>query len=331
MSKRIFLWAAKALLSGVIAVAVLTSICMLYYNVPVHYDTVDGATDYRWEKNKFYSRGTEGFAWGKTNNEGYLNAIDYTESTQVDVLVMGSSHMEAYNVLQEQSTASVLGSLMPDKTVYNIGTSGHTFLVCADNLADAVNKYEPKEYVIIETAKLGFSDIQLQSAIDGNVPDNKSATGGIVELLQKNPFFRLTYSQLKNFSENAEEDVAPATPSENTIGSEETYSALFARLNDIVSEKGAQLIIVYHPYLILNKDGTATTNSDKEECELFAAGCEKNGIIFLDMSNRFLENYENESILPHGFTNTSIGSGHLNKNGHKMIAESLYEIMKEAK
>ena len=43
-----------------------------------------------------------------------------------------------------------------------------------------------------------------------------------------------------------------------------------------------------------------------------------------------VEEYENEAVLPYGFTNTSIGSGHLNKNGHAMIAESLYEIIKEA-
>ena len=104
---------------------------------------------------------------------------------------------------------------------------------------------------------------------------------------------------------------------------------LFAKLNDIVSDKGAQLIIVYHPSLILNKDGTASANVDQELSEFFATCCEKNGIIFLYMSNQFLESYENESILPHGFTNTSIGTGHLNKNGHALIAESLYEIMKE--
>lgn len=329
MSKRIFLWMAKALLSGIIAFAILTGACMLYYNVPVHYDTVDGATDYSWEKNKFYSRGTEGFAWGKTNNEGYLNPIDYTESTQIDVLVMGSSHMEAYNVPQNQSTAGVLSLLMPDKTVYNIGTSEHHFLICADNLVDAVNKYDPKEYVIIETSNLGYSDIELQTAINENVPDLTSATGGLVEFLQKNPFFRLMYAQLKSFLGNTADDAAPATSPERTVGSEESYYTLFAKLNDIVSDKGAQLIIVYHPSLILNKDGTASSNADKELSEFFAEGCKKNGIIFLDMSNRFLEGYENEAVLPHGFTNTSIGTGHLNKNGHAMIAESLCEIMRE--
>ena len=150
-----------------------------------------------------------------------------------------------------------------------------------------------------------------------------------MELLQKNPFLRLIYAQLKNFRGNTADDTAPPTSPETTIGNEENYCALFAKLSDTVSDKGARLIIVYHPSLILNDDGTASANVDKELSEFFAACCEQNGIMFLDMSNRFLESYENEAKLPHGFANTSIGTGHLNKNGHAMIAESLYEIMKE--
>ena len=185
MFKKTLSWLLKAGVSGILAFAILTGFCMLYYNVPVHYETLDGATDYSWEKDKFYSRGTEGFAWGKTNNEGYLNTFDYTEGMNIDILFMGSSHTEAFNTAINKSSAAVLGQLLPDKTVYNIGTSGHTFMVCADNLENAVNKYKPTKYVIIETTDLSYNDKELQQAIDGTVPDLSSRSGGIVELLQK--------------------------------------------------------------------------------------------------------------------------------------------------
>ena len=320
----------KACISGVIAFAILTGVCMLYYNKPLDCESVDGATDYSWEKNKFYSIGTEGFAWGKTNNEGYLNPEDYTESTQVDILIMGSSHMEAYQVTQDQSAAGVLRTLMPEKNIYNIGISGHTFLICADNLFEAVNKYEPTEYVVMETYSIGYTDIQLQEAINENVTDLISVDRGFIKIFQKNPFLRLIYSQLKSFSDNAVNDSESPAFAEIEIASNESYCALLAKLNAIVSDKGAQLIIVYHPFLSLNKDGTASLDSDNELSKFFEECCEKNGIIFLDMSEPFLEGYENEFVLPYGFTNTSVGSGHLNKNGHAMIAKSLYEIMKEA-
>ncbi len=329
MSKRILLWICKACLSGIIAFTILTGVCMLYYNVPVHYSVADGSTDYSWEANKFYSRGTEGFACGKTNNEGYLNPFDYSKSISIDTLIMGSSHMEAYQIAQNKSTAGVLRALMPDKTIYNIGVSGHDFLVCADNLFAAVNKYKPKQFVIMETSKLDFSDIQLEDAIHENIADLQSSTRGLVETLQKNPFLRLLYTQFKNFlDKNADKDVPPIN-AEKTIGSEVNYNALLAKLSKTVRDNGSQLIIVYHPSLVLNEDATASSTADKELSDFFALCCEKNGIIFLDMSNRFLEGYKKESVLPHGFINTSIGKGHLNENGHAMIAESIYEIMKE--
>ena len=41
--------------------------------------------------------------------------------------------------------------------------------------------------------------------------------------------------------------------------------------------------------------------------------------------------YNQNYILPHGFINSSIGNGHLNKYGHKMLAEELYKIIEEVK
>ena len=197
--KKFIKWFAKVVISGILAFAILTGFCYFYYNVPVHSKTQDGATDYSWEKNKFYSRGTEGFAMGKTNNEGYVNAFDYEDSTQVDVLIMGSSHMEGYNVPMSKSTAGYLNEMMSDGVVYNIGVSQHTILNCADNLEAAVEKYKPSEYVVIEALELYYSDEKIQSVLDSSMEELESHSGGIIGLLQKNQFFRLMYSQLKAF------------------------------------------------------------------------------------------------------------------------------------
>lgn len=330
--KKVLLWLLKVSLSALIACVVLTGFCMLYYNEPIHDDTADGVTDYSWEYNKFYSRGTEGFAWGKTNNEGYTNTYDYSENKDVDVLVMGSSHMEARQVAMEESTAAVLGSLLSDQTVYNIGVSSHNFLVCADNIAAAVHKYNPSKYVVLETSSLEYTDEELLSAINETVPDLTSNAHGVLGLLQKNQFLRLSYTQLKDLNEHAKAtanaDNATAT---QTMGSEELYDQLFAKLADDVSQSGAQLIIAYHCRLVLNEDGSATASHDEELRSFFADVCNRNGVIFLDMSDIFVENYEQNRVLPHGFTNSSVGSGHLNKHGHAMMANAIYDLIKEEK
>ena len=83
--------AGRIFASGVLAILFLTLFSFFYYNIPVSVEMSDESTDWKWEANFFYSRGTEGFAWGKTNNDGYLNAFDYSEETPLDVLIMGSS------------------------------------------------------------------------------------------------------------------------------------------------------------------------------------------------------------------------------------------------
>ena len=76
MTKQILRWTGKALLAGLIALALLCGFCFFYYNVPVHYPNPSGATEYVWESSRFYSRGTEGFAMGRTNNEGFYDSRD---------------------------------------------------------------------------------------------------------------------------------------------------------------------------------------------------------------------------------------------------------------
>ena len=88
------------------------------------------------------------------------------------------------------------------------------------------------------------------------------------------------------------------------------------------------MIIVYHPAVAVNTDGSLNLAEDGAKSD-FAQACEDNGIIFLDMSERFTTEYETNHVLPHGFANSSIGSGHLNRHGHAMIADELYNMIKE--
>ena len=111
-SKINFNFLLKLFISIILAFIILTIFCYFYYNIPSHKKVLDNSTDYKWESNKFYSRGTEGFAFGKTNNDGYINIEDYNEDTDVDILILGSSHMESYEVLLNETTTSQLNILL---------------------------------------------------------------------------------------------------------------------------------------------------------------------------------------------------------------------------
>ena len=330
--KKYLIYSGKVFVSGILAFIVLTLFCVLYYNLPVHNETKDGSTDYAWEPNAFYSRATEGFAFGKTNNEGYVNEYDYNKKLKIDILLMGSSHMEAHQVQQNESTSGVLNRKFDNYRTYNIGISAHTFITCFSNLENALNKYKPTKYVIIETSTTNFSDKDLKDALNNSIKEIPSYTSGIVGLLQKNQFLRLLDNQIRLFN-SGEDAIIPKVDVniKNKEKNNELVNQLLDNINQITSKHKVKAIILYHPSTILNRDGSLTLSSEKENIDNFSKLCKENNIYFLDMSERFKMEYKKNHILPYGFYNTSVGSGHLNKYGHKMVAEELYNFIKEVK
>lgn len=322
----------KTAVAGIIAFVILTLFCFVYFNVPVHSANRDGSTDYKWEANVFYSRATEGFAWGKTNNEGFSNLFDYDGDRKIDVLIMGSSHMEAFQVGMEQSAASRLNALLEQETVYNIGVSGHDFLTCAGNLSAALKTYQPTKYVVIETGSVSFSEEALALAISGETPEIPSNEGGIIGLLQKNPYLRLLYHQMQNHANLQAEDIEEAEDPKafaesDSAANEELLADLLHSMSVSAEEYGARLIIVYHPGISIASDGALDLLIDQNAIARFERLCGTDGILFLDLSNRFKVEYESSYILPYGFPNTPVGSGHLNQYGHAMMAEELYALI----
>lgn len=333
--KKLFVAGCKIAISCIIAFILLTLFCYFYYNMPVHNTNSDGSTDYKWEENTFYSRGTEGFAWGKTNNDGFMNMFDYEDGMEIDILIMGSSQMEAYQVGMDESTASRLNLLLGKYLVYNIGISAHNFLTCACNLEAAVKKYQPAKYIIIETDRLSFSEGALAHAINGTMAELPSYSDGIVGFLQHNQFLRLLYKQAKDFMKAQTDDAIDLADNGTSNGTENSsenmrlLNQLLEKMSGIAEKNGANIIIVYHPGTIINYDGTLHLTGDSNISQRFQKLCENNGIIFLDMSCRFKREYYDTFTLPYGFANSPVGSGHLNKYGHNMIADELYNLISE--
>ena len=93
-----------------------------------------------------------------------------------------------------------------------------------------------------------------------------------------------------------------------------------------VSSSGSKLIIFYHPTTEIDGNGNMINTTDQEALSAFQEACDNKGIIFVDMTPDFERLYEEEHILAHGFINTAVGTGHLNKYGHKAIAERMAEV-----
>ncbi len=324
MKKETAKWIVKAMLAGLAAFAVLCAACAFYFNVPVRVSSPDDTTEYRYEPNRRYFRGTEGFGTGRINNEGFNNLRDYKQGDEINVLLLGSSHMEGFCVPQADSAAAVLNRLFDgEKYVYNIGMAAHTFPYCAEHLERALSVYAPTDAVVIELAKLSYTPSELDAAADGTLPEIGAHEGKIVTAAQKIPYLRLFYTKyFQGGGDAAGEDNAAQPP---TGDFEASLSRLLQKLGETGRAHGVDVILAYTPTVLPDEDGHIAVQEQPDERALYQRLCAENGIVFLDLTGRNIAAAEELGRLPFGFANTTPGTGHINRLGLRLFAEGLYE------
>jgi hypothetical protein len=295
----------------------LNLFCAFWYKTPFRIESGGEITDYIWERGALHSRLTEGFGYGRIDKNGYNNAASLAENPNPDVLIIGSSHMEAFQMPQTKTLAYVLDGELHGLDVYSKGISGHSLLTCVKNFESALRITAPK-YVVFETDTVTFSDQMIERVINGEL-QNVGKFGPLL-IFTRIPYLRLFYTQIENLTGNAAygqlEHPSPIW-----------LNALIGKISTVAVTNGVTPIIFYHPHLTINNDGFAIPQINEDDLRNFATACEKNNVIFADLTETFLAAYKNEHILPHGFFNTEIGTGHLNIDGHRLAAEKLAVII----
>lgn len=310
MKKQIY----KIIIAGFLAFVFLNTICLFYYNVPPRVNVIDNSTDYKWPVKAFYSSATEGVAWGRMNNDGYNNLLDYNDNLSIDSLVMGGSHLEGRNINQEDNMVAILNSLSSDY-YYNIGISEHTLPICISNLENAIAKYKPKKYVIIETMNIGFSDNQLSGSLNQR-EKLPTYSGGLMDILQNMKYLKLIRYQLVDTDLSYQID---------SVLNEDLLDQMLQKANNLCEKNNLKLIIVFHPNFTVTNNEEIVFNYNESDCKIFEEVCKNNDIIFINMKQDFINEYKKNNIIPYGFDNSVIGYGHLNKYGHKIIANRIKE------
>lgn len=331
MKKRL-LWSLKAVLALLISFILLTVFCHFYYNLPVHHTSKTGSTDRIWDSNGISIRGNEGFALSKLDENGFVNS--YTaENKDIDVLVMGSSHTEGFNVDTDENYTYVLNKMLDESGAgifaYNIGMSGHPMVRCFRNLEAAVDEFKPAKYVTIETSNLDTSLTELIDLSEGDYERLVSVDKGLISLLQKNDYLRLMYSQLENALKQGD-NTSESLPLEEDIDAYRVYlEEMLENGAEICAKAGVELIIIYKPDLVIDYNGKVEKEILNEKDVIFLELADKYGIKVLDMYSPFAEYYNETARLPNGFSNTKVGTGHLNVYGHRVIAKELFDSITE--
>ena len=332
--KKTILWILKASMAGLVSFAVISGICFFYYNLPVHYTNTTGATDYFWDKETVSMRGTEGFAYTKTDENGFVNTFP-EKKDEINVLVMGSSHAEGFNVDSDENFTYVLNKKFKDngqdKYVYNIGTSSHNFVRCLKNLEDAIETYKPTEYVVIETSAIDFDVESLEQLNSGIYETLESRNTGLIYQLQKLDFVRLVYAQISNFTkkDSAATDEQKTETETDLTQYKQLVEEAVQNASKIAEENNCKIVILYCPKVEVDYYGKIVEKDITPEQDIFKSACEKYAVECIDMFSSYEAMYKETNNLPQGFSNTAVGAGHTNKYGHNCIAEELYKFIVE--
>ena len=316
------------------ALCVLNAFCAWYYNPTAYGHSDDRATDTIRTAGAFTSRATEGNAWAVIDSNGYNNTESQLSTGSIAVLMMGSSHTEALNVARDESASYLLNDMLVDElggNVYNIGISAHRFARNAANLDRALTAFAPTDYVVIESADVELSESELDDALADSFTRQGATDIPLPKWIYNQPLAKTAYNQFEALLDAASVDDEETGNTDNTsepsADYQEKLTELIHQMKSAADNHGVELIIYYHPQLLLQDDGSAMSVAPALQLAAFEAACQEAGVTFINMDDVFLAEYTASYTLPHGFSNTLLGSGHLNADGHRMIAETLYEAI----
>lgn len=281
------------------------------------------------------------------DQNGYNNANGDLDKSYI--LLMGSSQVEGLQFAQEKNMTAVLnqylGGTKEHLRAYNMAISANFLPQIVKGFQAGISEFPDSEAVIIEVGSTSFRLDDLQNSMDQTVYDPASNGTYLAENLtaeqkltgcikQALPYVRLIMNkQLKNidlFQENPF-GLDPTSPQkqEEAVTDTVCYGELLDEVFGLLREEyDKPIIIFYHPKTAFYRDGITMIRED-ETYDIFKEACEKNDIFFADMGEAFVEAYETDYTVPYGFANTEMGQGHLNADGHAIIAQQLYQILIE--
>ena len=331
----------KCIIAGVISLVLLSFFSLVYYNPPIATEQPDSVTNYRFVPNKNWSFMLEGVGFGKTDNLGYNNAY-YNECLDPDIVFIGSSHLEALQVPQDSNCVYILNKMFDEDKeednnfkCINLGVSGHSFEVLACNFKYVADKFPDAKYILIETSNVEFSPEVLDDVIAGKFHTPIEKQGFIAEAAKKVPFIRLMHKKFNESAPAKVTTVAPATDSRSQKAEPdmniyiEKMNIILGSISEISTEKGVKPIVLLHESFWEDKDRNIVTNMNNTYKDAFMKCCADNGIKVIDVSPDFISAYKENFELSYGFSNSAPGEGHLNKTGHRIMAETIYRKINE--
>jgi hypothetical protein len=326
----------KKCISVVIAILVLNLIAGAYLFQPGWIETDLVGTGIFWHPGTFRTNFKEGMGIYSVDANGYLNKNLPLEDKYT--VVLGSSMTQAVNVMEGERYSDLLNTYLQKSSdrlaVYNVSRDNFLYPDIVKGFSALVSQFQDAERFVIEIGTVEFEDYEdsLNQTVYGDLSAdeivNRQSWNAKLKMTVKEffPLFPVVKGQIENMiSLNDGNEQSDEVRTEDTDKVIEYYNKSLQLLR---KSYDGEIIIFYHPTVSIAQNGDLNVTQENN-LEEFMSICEENEIGFIDMTTAFKNAYANDGVVPYGFSNTQVGIGHLNKYGHKLIADELYKYLEE--
>lgn len=315
----------------VLATLVANGICYFYYSPAIQIENHEKFTDLKNITSNHNPHGDEGYGNITIDQNGFNNQSKFPiEDSRI--VCIGSSQTEAQHVGSNENFVSIINQEYPEAKAYNVGISASTFASTFFRITPLKEKFPNAHVFIFEINNMpSLEDLKRMEKIlsENNVPEKDiSWKNGnfILKAMGTIPLCRLLWKQYDHQRKNAD-----SKPVKKECFDCESYEYYLRRVLSLGKKKAGNtdIVIFYLARTKLDKNGEIEISEDDGQNAIFKKACKDIGINYLDMAEPFTESYRREHVLPYGFLNSRIGTGHLNIYGHRIIADSLEKILED--
>lgn len=328
------------ILAFVIAVLIGNSVSLIYERPTGWIDRENSSTPAIFNPGSVLVHNTEWHGVYQADKNGYFNKGTLVDSGYT--IITGASHTAGKEVAYGYRYSDLLNLMLKsdskysedDIVAYNVSMDAYFFPAIINGFSCIVSEFPNSDNIVIEVGKTNFDVESLETALPQKLYSESERGALITQTLSFKKKLSMTVKEmvpltsrikttLKTISKGNDKD--SVNDSLQDLSLEDYRDALNLDLSTIREEYGGNLIILYHPTVTITDDGMTV---DKEvTTPIFAEVCAENNITFVDMTESFQRAYEEDYTVPYGFNNTSMGAGHLNADGHRLIAEALYPYL----
>jgi len=317
----------------IIAVVICNGVVYFYDRPAGWINRTEAFSTAIWNPGSKIVMGTEGHGVHKVDSRGYINSHELENGEKGYVLTVGSSFTQGKEVEAGKRFSDLLGMWMKEDgiSVYNVSQDAYFFPQLIKGFQALVEEFPDASTIILEISSTDFSKKDMEDALNQRRYDSRQSGRQIkkglsikeklkIKLKESLPIYNLAKKQVNAIKSK---DAQPGIGDGKLANQELVDKAL----KKIRSQFSGNILVFYHPSVEIQQDGSLKILKGEFK-ETFKQLCIKNNILFLDVSDAFLEKYESDFIVPYGFNNTIMGTGHFNEAGHLIVAEEIYGVLK---